>query len=337
MSNEQSPLEPLEAAAFDSFGGRIKGEREERLVMSKRRLSFGVKFLDRALGGIAVKDIVLLGAKTGIGKTTLASIIAESNAEQGKRVHYFALEAEHREIERRIKFRVLSRLAYQRSVAKFKQGRINYLDWYNGELDDILGAWEGAADELLAEKYKTLHTCYRFKTFKASDLERSILSIQDETDLIIVDHLHMVDHDDDSENRGIKQVIMALRDSALEIGKPVVLVAHLRKTDRRSKFLMPDLDDFHGTSEISKLVTKAVLLAPAYDQETKASYSWNTYVHPAKCRQDGTRTRYVGLVPFNAQTGRYDDQFDIGQMIKNGEEFSFMTPGDPKYPLWAID
>src|SRR5690348_4241502 len=125
MSNGQDPIPPL-GATFDNFGGRIKGERVERLEMAKRRLSFGVKFLDDALGGIAQKDIVLLGAKTGIGKTTMASIIAESNAEKGRHVHYFALEAEDREIERRIKFRILSRLAYQRSVSKFKQGRINY-------------------------------------------------------------------------------------------------------------------------------------------------------------------------------------------------------------------
>jgi replicative DNA helicase len=98
----QEPIVDL-GPSFGTFGDRIKGERAERLQLATRVLSFGVKFLDVALGGIMARDMVLLGAVTGAGKTTLASVIAETNVERGKRVHYFALEAEHGEIERRIK------------------------------------------------------------------------------------------------------------------------------------------------------------------------------------------------------------------------------------------
>jgi hypothetical protein len=328
----QEPIVDL-GPSFGTFGDRIKGERAERLQLATRVLSFGVKFLDVALGGIMARDMVLLGAVTGAGKTTLASVIAETNVERGKRVHYFALEAEHGEIERRIKFRVLASLAKMRFAATLKPGRLNYLDWYNGKLEGLLGPWEGEADRLLAERYKTLHTYYRTRDFNADDLEKAFLAIQDQTDLIILDHLHMVDYDDPSENRGVKAIVKRLRDVALEVGKPTVVVAHLRKSDNRSKRILPTLDDFHGTSDITKICTKAILLAPAFDQENPSPHLWPTYMHPAKCRQEGSRTRFVGSLSFNVHRGRYDDEFELGKFERGGEEFARL--GDNDYPSWA--
>lgn len=319
--------------AFSDFEAHITGERDERFELAKGALRFGVNFLDASLGGIFARDLVLIGAKTGAGKTTLASVIAETNVEAGKRVHYFALEAEKREIERRIKFRVLSALAYKRSVQRFQPGRLNYLDWYAGKLDDIVGQWESAADEALSKKYKTLKTYYRERDFTADDLEKTFLAIQDQTDLIILDHLHMVDFDDPSENRGVKMIVKRLRDVALEVGKPVVVVAHLRKSDSRSKRIIPDLDDFHGTSDIVKICTKAILMAPAFDQENESPHLWGTYIHPAKCRQEGTRTRYVGLVPFNVHKGRYEEDFELGMFAPGTDAFERLDAA--KYPSWA--
>jgi hypothetical protein len=332
--SEKDPFAPL-GPEFKDYGTHIKGEREERLNLAGKTLSFGVKFLDQCLGGIFPRDNVLLGARTGAGKTTLGSVIAESNVEAGKCVHYFALEAEDKEIERRIKFRVLANLARMRGVAHYAPGRINYLDWYAGRLDDIMKPWEGEADRLLSERYKTLKTYYRFGDFDAATLERTFLSIQDETDLIILDHLHMVDSDDPSENRGMKTIVKRLRDVALEVGKPTVVIAHLRKTDPRRALIVPDLDDFHGTSDIVKICTKAVVMAPAYDQETTSPHLWATYIHPAKCRQDGSRARFIGLLNFNVHRGRYEDAYELGSFARGADKFEELGP--TQYPSWALD
>lgn len=335
MSPEQTPIVTL-GPTFKPYGDRIKGERERRLADAQKTLSFGVRFLDAVLGGIFLRDNVLIGADSGAGKTTLASVIAETNAEKGKHVHYFALEAEEGEIERRIKFRVLSQLVHKHSVARLHAGRFNYLDWYDGKLDGFTGKWEGEADRLLSERYKTLHTYYRVRDFTAEDLEKTFLAIQDQTDLIILDHLHMVDYDDESEARGVRQIVKRLRDTALEVGKPVVIVAHLRKRDGRSKAIVPSKEDFHGTSDIYKVSTKAILMAPAFDQENPSPHLWQTYIHPAKCRPEGSRTRYLGLVPFNVQTGRYENDFDVGPYQYGMDKFTFLSRDDKRYPAWAM-
>jgi hypothetical protein len=331
-TDDQGPI-PLFGTHFQTAAQRIVGEQEERLRLGGQVLSFGVNFLDTALAGIAPRDMMLLGAKTGLGKTTLASIIAETNAEKGKRVHYFALEAEDFEIERRIKFRVLSFMAFRHIADRRQLMRLNFLDWSLGRLEALVAPWEKAANEYLLTHYRTLSTFYRVRDFTAEDLERTFLSIQDQTDLIILDHLHMVDYDDANDNRGIRGIVKKLRDCAIDVGKPVVIVAHLRKSDRRGKFLLPDIDDFHGTSDISKLVTKAILISPAYDKPTEVPYLWNTYIHPAKCRPEGVRTRYVGLVPFNVRTGRYEETFELGRMVDNGEKFEAIPAAE--YPPWS--
>ena len=92
----------------------IVEEERERIEQSKQLMSYGVKYLDDALGAIIPNDLIVLGAKTGAGKTSLAQSIALHVA-QTHPVHYFALEAENYEIERRIKYGMVSKAFYERS------------------------------------------------------------------------------------------------------------------------------------------------------------------------------------------------------------------------------
>ncbi len=86
----------------------------------------------------------MLGAKTGIGKTALATITALHNCQQGKRVHYFALEAEEREIERRMKFQIIADLYDQ--DGKFYRSAV---------VADVGSAGLGAAQRYCNERNKT--------------------------------------------------------------------------------------------------------------------------------------------------------------------------------------
>lgn len=326
----------VDVDGFQPFPERSKGERERRIELGKKRLSFGIKFLDAALGGIFPHDLILLGAKTGRGKTHAAMLCAIANAEKRRHVHYLALEAEKDEIERRAKFSLLSNLV--RSSCRTNNNyahmeRMNYLDWYAGDLDDITGPFEEYADRQLSTRFQTLHTFYRSKAFYAERFEELMNEIKDETDLVILDHLHFVDSDDSNDLRGYKAITKKIRDSALALGKPVVVVAHLRKSDRRSERIVPDEEDFHGTSDVPKMATKAVLLAPAFDLDSGDPCLWPTYINPAKCRPDGSRSRYVGRVMFDARSGKYLDDFELGKMSLGGDKFEIADAS--KLPAWA--
>jgi archaellum biogenesis ATPase FlaH len=323
--------EPEFTGGFVSFADRLDNEREDRIERGKRILSFGVKFLDKALGGIFLQDLVLIGAATGLGKTALASRAALVNAKAGKRVHYFALEAEKLELERRLKFQLLAEIVKREAAAK--RVRLNFLEWYTGALDHLTGPYEASADRALKQAFKTLHTFYRDREFYAKQFVKMVKDIEAETDLIVLDHLHYVDSTDENENRGLRTVVKRVRDVALSIGKPVIMVAHVRKADRRNARLVPTVEDFMGTSDIPKIATKAVMIAPAYDQSSGSTLLWPTYIAPVKCRFDSTRTRFVGLCSYDLRAGAYEDDFILGKLNPAGSEFELVR--DENAPDWA--
>jgi hypothetical protein len=145
-----------------------------------------------------------------------------------------------------------------------------------------------------------------------------LLAIQDQADLIIVDHLHYIDIEDENENRGFKTLIKAMRDVALAIGRPVLLVAHLRKSDRSRKRIVPDKEDFHGSSDVIKIATDTILLAPALCAPSAKHGVANTFFSIPKAREAGG-TRLVALCEFDWRARAYADHYTLGRETKPGE------------------
>lgn len=316
--------------SFKSAAERLPGERSERRRLGARSLPFHHAFLDDYLRCIMPNDLILLGAETGAGKTELSRHIAASNARSGKRVHIFALEAEDREIERRTKYAELAQLVTKAGVRI--PGGLNYIDWYRGALERHIGdELDADADSIIAERYSTLFTYYRGSKFDHTELRRLILAIHEQSDLIVVDHLHYIDIEDDNENRGFKTLVKAMRDVSILVGRPILLVAHLRKSDRSRKRIVPDKEDFHGSSDIIKIATETVLLAPALCQPSHKQGIANTFFSIPKAREAGA-TRLVALCEFDWRTRTYADHYTLGRETKPGE----WEPIDrEEVPSWA--
>ena len=310
------------------FQERLPMERESRLRNAENVLSFGVSFLDEALGGIYANDLVILGAKTGFGKSQLAILTALHNARAGKRVTLFALEAEEFEIERRIKYQFITDWFF--SQEKRPPIYLNYMDWYYGKFDDYLRPVELEFEEK-KEEMPNLNIVYRQNEFTAQEFERIFLGVKDDTDLAIIDHLHYFDYDDENENKAVKQIVKRIRDCALITGKPIILVSHVRKSDRRFKTLIPELEDMHGTSDIGKIATKAITIAPA-PSDKQGSYR-STYMQILKCRVDGSRTGATGLLAYNFQSQKYEREYYLGKLSTDGSEF--LPFNFNELPYWA--
>lgn len=323
------------AAGFQSFEQRTKVERAVRLADRSFHVEIGIPFLAAAFRALIRSDVLLLGAETGIGKTEAATIMAMKAAEAGKRVHYFALEATEGEIEQRIKYKLLSSLIY--SSGHPERHRLNYVDWRLGLIDDITGPLEPAADVILGKKYRTLYTFYRTacQSFTAGDLKRVSTSLSGESDLNVIDHFHFIDDDGETnENRAAKRLARTISDVASSSGVPAILVAHLKKLDtQKNAPIVPRITDFHGSSDLGKIVTKAVIFAPAHDQPQEHPWLLPTYARIAKFRLEGARTRYCGLMNFNIRKTDYEEGFNVGKLIEGDRKFAFVD--DDKLPPWA--
>lgn len=313
-----------------SIAEDLAGEEVERYAECLRRLSFGVKYLDVSLNGIRAGDLIIVGARTGIGKTDLVTSIALVNALCGHRVALFALEAERREIGRRLKYRWLSQKVF---AARAGSQRMNYMDWRDGELRDLTGPFEEEAEHVLSERLRTLTPWYRNGGFSVDDFLEIAEDVHGDFDVLVLDHLHFLELDGVNENRAMKEALQRISDFAVRTGKPIVLAAHLRKSDRRVKTLLPSIEDFHGSSDVPKIATKAVMLAPAVDRTSPLPYLAPTYMSAVKCRRDGARTRHVGLVNYDWRTCSYVEDFQIGVEKKGGEAIELLKIDD--WPAWA--
>lgn len=319
--------------SFVSSAERATGEREARLAVAPKLLSFGIPYLDHALTGIRPSDVVLYSAGTGIGKTEAAATTALAVAAAGKRVHMFALEAEPFEIEMRIKYRLIA-TAYYGDRTREHRAAIRYQDWAAGLLDRSLGRYEDQIAEQLHEVTRNLKTYYRSGDFSGADFVRCAAEVAEETDLIVLDHLHYLDTDEANENAGYKKMTKQIRDSALTNGKPVLAVAHIRKGDRFARRLVPGIEDVHGSSDISKIVTKAVMFARADDQPNPRRHISNTYLQAVKNRTDGSTTRYIAMTGFDLRTNTYTDDYEMFVPVDGGTATRALT-GD-ELPEWAI-
>jgi Toprim domain/AAA domain len=317
---------------FSSLPVRLVGEAKERVERGHHTLRFGVDFLDHCLGGITRTDLILIGAKTGVGKTSLATAITTANCMAGKRVHYFALEAEDKEIERRMKYKLIADAYYAQPGG---HRPICYLDWLMGKIEDEVAEFNDEADEKLSAACKSLHTYYKDDSFTSDDFADHFDAIQDDTDLAILDLFSEVDSDDENENRAAKKIIARIRNASLRAQKPVVIVGHIRKTDPRFSPLVPGEEDFHGSSALIKAVTKGIMLAPDYETQTGDPMLWSTFIKAVKCRPESARTRYCAKMRFDVRKDSYQPAYVLGRLTNGGKKWEELDQA--QVPAWSAN
>lgn len=306
-------------------------EMDARRGAKKNLLNFGISFLDDALLGILPNDLILIGAPSGIGKTQLCCGISLANLEAGKRVHYIALEAERHEIERRLKYQIFADIYYQAAPRLGLTKRISYDEWVLGEYLEEFADIEQGVTEFFAKGFKNLFVYYKNGDFGLPQLIELVTRNASKTDLIIVDHVHYFDFEDDNENRAIRDIAKTARALALEEGKPIILVSHLRKRDRGNQELAPGIDEFHGSSDLTKIATKVVTLAPG---DMHADGTFETFFRVSKNRVNGSVTRFLGRTFFDPRTNRYEKIYRIGRANLT-RETGFEELEDRLYPRWA--
>ena len=322
--------------SFRPSADRLEGEEKRRLDLAAKSVPYGISFLDDAIAGITPNDLVMIGGRSGMGKTELARMIA-TNVAQSAPVFYFALEAEQDEIERRAKYTEMGKL-YRANHDKIPRGKIDYLHWYKGLLQEDLDKPYGKlAEEIAKKKMKNLKTFYRKGgAFTIDNLNKKIYEIYKEARLIIVDHIHYVDFEGGEENREMKRLIGTVRNVSLSLGVPVICVSHLRKGERgRDKALIPNQEDFHGSSDIAKTATVCIIIGGARGLISSDSRTVGkaTYMRIPKSRLGGSLLYYCGVTFFDTITNEYKYPYALGHL--NFSETKWFPEEPDQIPQWA--
>lgn len=320
-------------------------EKEQEVRLNNRRsFKYGVDYLDCATGGIVEGDLVIFGAYSGLGKTELATRIAQVNAEKGVNVVMLALESKTHEIIQRIKYRRMAELFYQRELNVKYGFNLRYRPWLRGEYETELFELNTEVNNELNKKLGSLQVIYReYGDFTAQHLVELVEQLAGnyltdpsipKCELLIIDHIHLFDLDGFNENLGVKKLMKTLRDITILKKLPIVAISHLRKKEKGDTSIMPTMDDLHGSSDIAKIGYTVITMAGYNPKDAEPEeFIYPTLFRVSKDRTEGGVARFVGLQKYDARVNKYQDEVIIGRYQEWGKEFVPLEEYD--YPYWA--
>jgi replicative DNA helicase len=199
----------------------------------------GFPAVDDLLGGMQRSDMVVLAARTTLGKTSLALGIARNAAlEQGANVAIFSLEMSKETLVRRLlsmEAEVDSRRVLTRQYTPLQEKRVM----------DATGKLSGLP--IYIDDSPTLRVVEMRGKARRLHQERGI-------DLIIVDYLQMVRGDGRSENKvqEISDISRGLKGLAREMNCPVLALSQLSRAVEQRPSHVPMLSDLRESGSIEQ-------------------------------------------------------------------------------------
>ncbi len=205
----------------------------------------GFTDLDKAITGLNRSDLVIIGARPAMGKTSLALNLARNTAMMGKKkVLFFSLEMTKEQLAQR----VLSTEARVEST-KMRTGNISGDEWAK-----------------LATATALLSNCELYfddtSNMTVSEMKSRIRRLRD-VDAVFVDYLQLMKSGTRVESRvqEVSEITRNLKLMAKDLNIPVVVLAQLaRTTEGRGKSHKPQLSDLRESGSIEQDADIVIML-----------------------------------------------------------------------------
>lgn len=197
----------------------------------------GFSGLDRIITGLNKSDLIIVGARPGMGKTAFALNIARNVAvAAGKTVCFFSLEMSRDQLAQRL----LSSEAMIES-SKMRTGELSTDDWMRlNEASKRLKEANIYIDETSG--------------ITVPEMKAKLRRLK-KVDLVIVDYLGLMQSAKKTENRvqEVSDITRNLKIMAKELGVPVIVCAQLsRGTEVKGKSHKPALSDLRESGSIEQ-------------------------------------------------------------------------------------
>lgn len=201
--------------------------------------------LDKAITGLNRSDLVIIGARPAMGKTSLALNLARNTAMMAKKkVLFFSLEMTKEQLAQR----VLSTEARVEST-KMRTGNISGDEWTK-----------------LATATALLSNCELYfddtSNMTVSEMKSRIRRLRD-VDVVFVDYLQLMKSGTRVESRvqEVSEITRNLKLMAKDLNIPVVVLAQLaRSTEGRGKSHKPQLSDLRESGSIEQDADIVIML-----------------------------------------------------------------------------
>ena len=241
----------------------------------------GFSALDRVLAGMGKSDLVLVGARPGMGKTSFALNIATNVAKQtGKAVCIFSLEMSAEQLVNR----VLASEALVNSYA-LRTGELTPEDWEH--LAVASGELSGC-DILIDDTSGMTVTAMKAKLRRVQNLG-----------MVVIDYLGLMQGDRHNDNRvqEVSEISRSLKIMAKELMVPVVCCAQLSRGPESRTDKKPMLSDLRDSGAIEQDADTVIFLYRSEYYKTGETPDQNTSIAEviiAKNRHGSTGTVNMG-------------------------------------------
>lgn len=237
----------------------------------------GFPAFDEQVGGLFKGELVILAARPGIGKTSMALQAGYHAATKGKRVYFASLEMSHVELA----MKLLCSLA-EVSNQKVRNAAIDNID--TGKLLDA-----GCAASRVPMKI------HDWPSIRVYDIRRAARAMK--ADLVIVDYLQLVTPTEKNAKRyeQVAQLAKDLKAMARELDVPVLALAQLnRAIDQQGRESRPKLSHLRESGDIEQTADMVLLLSRPKSKFVGAKgtqyegQSWDAELEVAKNRKGAT-------------------------------------------------
>ena len=241
----------------------------------------GFSALDRVLAGMGKSDLVLVGARPGMGKTSFALNIATNVAKQTKKaVCIFSLEMSADQLVSR----VLSSEALVNSYS-LRTGELKPEDWEH--LAAAAGELAGC-DILIDDTSGQTVTSMKAKLRRVQNLG-----------MVVIDYLGLMqgDHHNDNRVQEVSEISRSLKIMAKELMVPVVCCAQLSRGPESRNDKKPMLSDLRDSGAIEQDADTVIFLYRSEYYKTGEEANQDTSIAEviiAKNRHGSTGTVNMG-------------------------------------------
>ena len=200
----------------------------------------GIQPIDRMTAGFKPGELIILGARPSMGKTSLAVGFCRQAAAAGKTVVFFSLEMSAEQVGQRL-LADLSSVTLAR-IATHRLGT-----------DDL---------NLVINAANTGHNFRLFIGESVENLESVCRQIQhrDGLDLVIVDYLQLMQVKAESREQQIATITRKLKRLAVQLGTPVLALSQLNRALEMRANKRPQLSDLRESGAIEQDADIVMLL-----------------------------------------------------------------------------
>ncbi len=222
----------------------IVAEYQDQYFQERKeeKLYTGFSKLDEITGGLEGGDVIVIGARPGVGKSAFTSQIILEMAKAGKRIGFYNLEMSEKQV-------------YERLLSNQSGIRLNR----------IRRAIQFLGDE--KERFESANQTLGKMDILISSGTKSVSEIRNECrhqelDCIIIDYLQLVRADTRYQSRAseVGAISKAIKALAMELNVPIIALSQLNRTSEMRETKEPTMGELREAGDIEQDASIIILL-----------------------------------------------------------------------------